>query len=578
MLDLSRLLLAPGPAKQRPADLSYAADERPPLPALLGLAAQHAIMALSLSAYVLIACRAGGVSPEATRLILSGTVLAMALATLLQAIGRGVGSGALLVHIPNPFYIGLIGGALKVAGPSALVMVGLTSGVAQLVVSRAIPYLRAFFPSQVAGVVVLVAGLSLVEYAFEGGLGLDHATSVQLPEFLVFAATFGAIAALSVWGSRKFKLLALFAGLALGVATAAAFGLLAGGDRIAAAPFFGLPSLHLPAFDVATGTLAALTLMAVMVALDTLACVVIVDKMDDAAWRRPDMRRIAGGITANGIGDLASGVLGGMQVAPSSANIGLAHASRATSRIIGLVAALMMVALALMPKLTVALTLMPGPVMGAVALYAASFLIASGIELVASRALDSRGVFLVGVSVSLGLIGIAYEDMVSTAPEIVRALFDDAVIVTGVSAVGLNFLFSLWSKKTAMLAATGGETSATVTAMLEAEGSKWGVRRDVLNHAKLAAGEAVELLARGGSPRRLVAVTAEFDENNLKVLITHDGEPLVVAAPGPAAPGSEVDDEVFLEAASAAILTRLTDRLTTGTRDGASYLLLHFEH
>jgi xanthine/uracil permease len=577
-MNLSRLLLVPGPPRQRPPDLSYAADERPPLVALLSLATQHAVMALSLSAYVLIACRSAGVGAEATRLILSGTVLAMAVATLLQAVGRGVGSGGLLVHIPNPFYIGIVGGAMKVAGPSALVMIGLTSGVVQLFVARAIPYLRPVFPSQVAGVVVLVAGLSLVEYAFEGGLGLDHATAVQLPEFIVFLVTFGAIAALSVWGSRALKLYALFVGLALGVATAAGFGILEGGDRIAAAPLFGLPALSLPAFDVGVGTLAALAVMAIMVGLDTLACVVIIDKMDNAAWSRPDMRRIAGGITANGIGDIASGVFGGMQVAPSSANIGLAHASRATSRVIGLVVAAMMLALALMPKLTVTLTLMPGPVMGAVALYAASFLITSGIELVASRALDSRGVFLVGVSVSLGLIGIAYEDMVSTAPDLVRALFEDAVIVAGISAVGLNLLFRLNSRQTATYVPTGEGGSAAVTAMLEKQGAAWGVRRDVLNHAKLAAGEAVEMLERGGSPRRLTAVTARFDETDLTVELVHTGDPAVIKAPTPVAPGADLDEAAFQEAASAAILSRLTDRITSGPRDGGSYLLLHFEH
>lgn len=577
-MDLSRLLLAPGPPRQRPPDLSYAADERPPLAAVLSLATQHAIMALSLSAYVLIACRAAGVGADATRLILSGTVLAMALATLLQAIGRGVGSGSLIVHIPDPFYIGIISGAMKVAGPSALVMIGLTSGVVQLFVARAMPYLRAVFPSQVAGVVVLVAGLSLVEYALEGGLGLDHASAVQLPEFLIFLVTFCGIAALSVWGSRTLKLFALFVGLALGIATAAAFGLLEGGDRIAAAPLFGLPSLHLPAFDVGAGALASVAVLAVMVGLDTLACVVIVDRMDDSAWRRPDMRRIAGGITANGIGDLASGVLGGMQVAPSSANIGLAHASRATSRVIGLAVAAMLIVLALMPKLTVALTLMPGPVMGAVALYAASFLIASGIELVGSRALDSRGVFLVGVSVSLGLVGIAYEEMVSTAPELVRALFDDAVVIAGISAVGLNLLFRLKSRRTATHVPASDEGSAAVTAMLEKHGSTWGVRRDVLNHAKLAAGEAVELLARGGSTRRLASVTARFDETNLTVELVHAGAPVAIARAAPAALGMDIDAAAFQEVSSSAILTRLTDRITSGPRDDGSYLLLHFEH
>ena len=577
-MNLSRLLLVPGIPRQRPPDLSYSADERPPLVALLSLATQHAVMALSLSAYVLIACRSAGMGAEATRLILAGTVMAMAVATLLQVVGGRTGSGALIVHIPDPFYIGIISGAMKVAGPSALVMIGLTSGVAQLVVARVMPSLRVFFPSHVAGVVVLVAGLSLVEYAFEGGLGLDHATAVQLPEFLVFLATFGTIAAFSVWGSRTLKLFALFAGLALGIAIAAAFGLLDGGASIAAAPLFALPSLHLPAFDVGAGALASVTVLAVMVSLDTLACVVIMDKMDDSAWRRPDMRRVSGGITANGIGDIASGLFGGMQVAPSSANIGLAHASRATSRVIGLAVAAIMILLALMPKLTVALTLMPGPVMGAVALYAASFLIASGIELVATRALDSRGVFLIGVSVSLGLIGIAYEDMVSTAPEIVRALFADAVIVTGISAVGLNLLFRVNAASSATYVPADGDGSAAVTAMLEKNGSAWGVRRDVLNHARLATGEAVETLARGGSTRRLALVTARFDETSLTVELLHAGEPVDIAGRPAVMPGGDGEEEALMAAASAAILTRLTDRIKSGTRDGGSYLLLHFEH
>ena len=577
-MDLSRLLLAPGPPRQRPPDLSYAADERPPVAAILSLATQHAIMALSLSAYVLIACRSAGIGADATRLVLSGTVLAMAVATLLQAVGRGVGSGSLIVHIPNPFYIGIVSGAMKVAGPSALVMIGLTSGVAQLLVARAMPYLRSVFPSQVAGVVVLVAGMSLVEYALEGGLGLDHADAVQLPEFLVFLVTFSGIAALSVWGSRTLKLFALFAGLALGIATAASFGLLEGGDRIAAAPLFGLPMLHLPAFDVSVGALASIAVLAVMVSLDTLACVVIVDRMDNTAWSRPDMGRIAGGINANGIGDIASGVLGGMQVAPSSANIGLAHASRATSRVIGLAVAAMLIVLALMPKLTVALTLMPGPVMGAVALYAASFLIASGIELVGSRALDSRGVFMVGVSVSVGLVAIAYGEMVSTAPELVRMIFDDAVVITGISAVGINLLFRLKSRRTATHVPVADASSAAVTAMLEKSGSAWGVRRDVLNHAKLAAGEAVEMLARGGSTRRLASVTAHFDETNLTVELVHAGAPVAIARTARAAPELDIDEADFQEASSAAILTRLTDHIRSGPRDDGSYLLLHFEH
>jgi len=572
---LSRLL-PPGSPRRRPADLSYAVDERPPAVAVASLAIQHAVMALSLSAYVLIACRAAGIGMDDTRTILSGTVLAMAVATLLQAIGRRVGAGALMVHIPDPLYIGVVGGALKVAGPSALVMIGLTSGIVQLAVARCMPYLRRIFPAQVAGVVVLVAGLSLVEYALEGGLGLDHAATVQPAEFVVFLVTFASIAGLSIWGSRALKLLALFIGLGLGIGTAAAFGLLAGGEHLANAPMFGLPSVHLPSFNLGIGTLASVAALAVMVGLDTLACVVILDKMDDTGWRRPDMRRVSGGITANGIGDIASGLFGGMQVAPSSANIGLAHASRATSRVIGLAVAAVLAGLALMPKLATGLTLMPGPVMGAVALYAASFLIASGVELVASRALDSRGVFLIGVSVSLGLVAIAYESLVATAPALVRALFEDAVMVAGISAVCLNLIFRLKARRSVARTVQGPSSAAEITAFIDEHAGAWSIRHDVRHRAELAAGEAVEMIAAAGDGRRVVSMAAHFDEFSLEVVLVHTGPPLRMD--GVAATDAAAGEDALLAAASQAIVARLPDRVTTGERRDGSYLLLHFDH
>jgi len=314
--------------------------------------------------------------------------------------------------------------------------------------------------------------------------------------------------------------------------------------------------------------------LAVMVSLDTLACVVILDKMDDAGWRRPDLRRVSGGITANGIGDIASGIFGGMQVAPSSANIGLAHASRATSRVIGLAVAAMLACLALMPKLATGLTLMPGPVMGAVALYAASFLIASGIELVASRALDSRGVFLVGVSVSLGLVAIAYESLVATAPSLVRALFEDAVIVAGISAVSLNLIFRLKARRSVARTVVGASSAASITAFIDEHAGAWGIRHDVRHRADLAAGEAVEMIAASGG--RVVSMAARFDEFSLEIVIVHTGPPLQldgVAGFDPAA-----GEDALQAAASQAIVARLPDRVTAGERGDGSYLLLHFDH
>lgn len=73
--------------RQRPAELLYAADERPPNGALALLGIQHA-----------------------------GT----ALATALQARGGRTGACALLVHMPNPFMITIVAARVAALGPEAI--------------------------------------------------------------------------------------------------------------------------------------------------------------------------------------------------------------------------------------------------------------------------------------------------------------------------------------------------------------------------------------------------------------------------------------------------------------------------
>src|SRR5690606_39626618 len=104
-----------------------------------------------------------------------------------------------------------------------------------------------------------------------------------------------------------------------------------------------------------------ISLVCVLSQLDTLGSVIMMDKMDDADWKRANMQSVAGGIKANGIGDLAAGMLGGFPTATCSANIALAYASRSTARVVGLAAAGLLALVAFLPQLTMALTLVPAP-------------------------------------------------------------------------------------------------------------------------------------------------------------------------------------------------------------------------
>src|SRR5690606_1401861 len=113
----------------------------------------------------------------------------------------------------------------------------------------------------------------------------------------------------------------------------------------------------------------------------------------------------------------------------SSANIALSHISRSTSRWIGLLTAALLALAAFLPQVSLALTLIPTPIIGAVEVYAAAYLIVSGIELIASRAMDSRGIFMVGLSFVAGVGVMFLPGIAELAPDSIRFMAKNGIIV-----------------------------------------------------------------------------------------------------------------------------------------------------
>src|SRR3546814_13298210 len=77
------------------------------------------------------------------------------------------------------------------------------------------------------------------------------------------------------------------------------------------------------------------------------------------------MGSIRGGIVADSLGNVSSRLLGGVATSVGAGNIGLAAATGATSRSIGVAAGRTFIVPAFIPKLAGATALIPGPVMGA---------------------------------------------------------------------------------------------------------------------------------------------------------------------------------------------------------------------
>lgn len=585
--------LPPSKPVRRPYELVYAADECPPTAALGLLSLQHAAIALALIAHVLAAAKIAGLSLPQTHSIVAMTLLGMALGTAAQAWGGRLGSGTLLVFQPDPMMITVAGAAIAAQGVGALVQVTVVTALVTMGLGPLMRHLRPLFPPPVVGTVICMGGLALVEPAVRNALGISEAGGGAAPllridgiSALISGCALACIVALSVWGGRRLRLLGLLAGIVGGLAIAALTGRLQGQDWLGSAPLLALPTPVAPSFSLGPEILMAIVLIAALNQLDNIGCLIVMDKTNNADWRRADMQMVGRGIRANGASDLISGLVGSFPTAPSSANIALVHATGSSARVIGLGAAALLLLVALSPKLTMALTLIPHEVLGAVELYAAAYLIVSGIETIATRALDSRGIFMVGLSLSAGLATLLMPGLSAGLPDSLRVLAGDGFVVTGLAVVLLNLLFRLGTRRSAsqLLEPMGGPLNHQITDFVERQGKAWSARAEVVQRAALAALEAAEALAAAGRGRPL-SMQGRFDEFNLDIELLHEGEALPLGAE--AAPDIDAlldgEDDSALDAAmqrvSSVLLRHLADKVESSDIGGGHALLrLHFDH
>ncbi|MGH8469479.1 MAG: solute carrier family 23 protein [Gammaproteobacteria bacterium] len=175
-------------------------------------------------------------------------------------------------------------------------------------------------------------------------------------------------------------------------------------------------------------------------------------KINDADWKRTDMQSVSGGIFAGAIGTGLSGLLGGIGQSTFSSNVGLSLATGATSRSIAIPCGILMILLAFLPKFAVLFAVMPDPVMGAILIYVACYMILAGIQLITSRMLDARRIFVVGIALIFGLSADMVPGLYRDTPVLIQPLFSSSLVISTVLVVILNLLFvsalpnaSFWS-------------------------------------------------------------------------------------------------------------------------------------
>lgn len=568
------------PHHRKPANLLYGLEEVPPAGARLGLAVQHVfVMSVGWIFVVVLVTAIGGTAAQ-TESVIRLSMIASGIATILQARSSPIGSGYLCPFSCGPAYLpaaitaGQDGGLPLIFGLTAV------SGVFEGALSRVIGRLRVLFPPEVTGLVVSMVGIQLIALGcprFLGSAGREPVISVRCA--VIGVITLGAMIAPTIWGKGKWRLYPVLLGLLAGYISAAALGILHWGqfDLLRSEPLFGLPHRLSWGFALRLSFLLPFLIASLSSVLKSVGDLTLCQKINDSEWKRTDMGVVSGGITSGAIATFLSGLLGGVGQSTFSSNVALSIATGATSRAIALPTGLIIIALAFLPKVAAAFAMMPQPVMGAVLVYVACFMILGGFAVMTSRMLDARKTFVIGLPMVFGLSVEIAPHLYRGVPPALHPIFASALSLSTVLVIVLNLVFRIGiAKRRAIELIPGPGAFDAASRFLEEQGGAWGMRPEIVRRADDALHEFM-IHAPGLKITSDIAVEACFDEFNFDLEIDYEGLPFVLLNHLPSwETVSEVDEMVGKM--SGYLVQQYSDRVVTASSEGRCRIQLHFDH
>ena len=566
----------------KPANLIYGVDDSPPLLITIGLALQHiSIIAISMVLPILVIQVAGGSLADTGKLV-SCSLIAGGIGTILQSYGGKTGSGYLCPQVCGPSFLSASILAVKTGGLSLLFGMTIIAALFETFFSRVMRSLRFLFPAEVTGLIVIMVGLTVTRFAMNNFFGLqDHSPTLNGLNTLVASATLAMMVGLNVWGQGKFKLFCVIIGMLGGYVLSFFTGFLTAEQLvgISSVPLFAFPISGHPGWSFDVSLIAPFIIAMICSSLKTVGDLTTCQKINDTKWLRPDMENISRGVLADGLGCLSSGLLGGLGQSSSSSNIGLSIATGATSRKIGIAVGIVAIISSCCPKISYMFAIMPQAVIGATLVLALSFMVVAGMQIIMSRMMDGRKTFVVGLSLIIGMSVDIIPSTWSGVPHWFSPLVGSSLSAATVCAVFLNLIFRIGiAAKIKLILVPGENWPEQIFSTMESQGAAWGARREIINRASAAMNEFMEARQSGDQLKQDVVMEVSFDEYNLDIAITYQGQPFTVQNEAPGHQEVLESDEAMDRLASF-MVCRHADKVRSLPGPKESHILqLHLEH
>lgn len=429
-------------------------DQILPPARLLLLGLQHVLVLYAGAVAVpLIIGHALGLEAPQIALLISADLFAAGLATLIQSFGLpGVGvrlpvmMGVTFASVGPMMAMIAAGAAAQAPKTQTLQLIYgsvIAAGVFGLVVAPLVGRLARLFPPVVTGTVILVIGVSLMNIGVNWAAGgQPSAPDYGSPLYLAVALfTLVVVLALTRFAKGLFNNTAVLLGVIAGCVVAALLGRMSF-EHVGAAPLVApaLPfQFGLPKFELVS--VATMCLVMIVVMVESLGMFFAVGEM---VGRPLDRRAIVRGLRGDALGAILGGVFNTFPYTSFSQNVGLVGVTGVRSRYVCVAGGIIMVLLGLSPKLAALVAAAPSFVLGGAGLVMFGMVAATGVRILSSvdYAGNRNNLFVVAVSVGVGLIPLVADKFFQFMPLQLAPLLHSGVLLSTLAAVTLNLYYN----------------------------------------------------------------------------------------------------------------------------------------
>jgi NCS2 family nucleobase:cation symporter-2 len=513
---------------ERPKDLVYAQDEKPPAVPLITIGFQHVAVICPYLVMVALVAGAAKLPQEAARNAMGLAMIAVAFLTVLQSLRLGpIGSGYLCPPVVSAIYLPSAMLAASVFGFPVVCGMVIFAGGCEVAVGGLLNSLRKFFPAVVSGVVIIAVGIEL------GKIGLGVLFDPQVMHdprvnhmFLTALPVLLTMIALAVWAKGLPKLLCVLIGILLGYGVAALLEVFPQdfSTELARSPIFALPDPRFLSYSFEPSLMLPFAIAGLASGLRVVGVLTTCQQMNDAAWRRPDMESISGGVIADGIGCAIGGALAAPGMSASPSLVGIEKITGVTSRIVAWPIAGWLVAISFLPKFASLIVNMPRPVMAAALFFNGALMFVAGIQLVVSRPITLRATLIIGLSLLSALSVLFFPEFYKSLPSWTRQFTGSEITVAVVVSTALNafFLLGTWRYGQLRLGADGTPlTAASFNSFFHEQASEWKIPAADVQRVREVVDQAIEhVAAKTQGPVRIQVGSDTFD---IRVTLNYTG-------------------------------------------------------